>query len=46
MADKKTSAKVASDAAKILRDPNSTKREKRVAGSDLAQAAGKKKKGK
>jgi hypothetical protein len=43
MADRKTSQKVASEAAKILRDPHSTKREKSVAGSDLSQAAGKKK---
>ncbi len=34
---KQTSKKVASIAAKILKDPHSTKREKSVAGSDLAQ---------
>lgn len=32
-----TGKKAASDAAKILRDPKSTKKEKEVAGSDLAQ---------
>ena len=41
---KQTSAKVASEASKILRDPKSTKTEKSVAASDLAQAGGKKKK--
>lgn len=33
-----TGKKAASDAAKILRDPKSTKKEREVAGSDLAQA--------
>ena len=33
-----TGKKVASDAAKALRDPKSTKKEKELAGSDLAQA--------
>jgi hypothetical protein len=33
-----TGKKVASDAAKMLRDPKSTKKEKELAGSDLAQA--------
>ena len=33
-----TGKKVASDAAKTLRDPKSTKKEKELAGSDLAQA--------
>ena len=33
-----TGKKPASDASKILRNPNSTKREKEVAASDLAQA--------
>lgn len=32
-----TGKKAASDAAKILRNPNSTKKEKEVAASDLAQ---------
>lgn len=32
-----TGKKSASDAAKILRDPKSTKKEKEVAASDLAQ---------
>lgn len=40
--NKTTSTKVASEAAKILRDPHSTKAEKSVAASDLAQAKGKK----
>lgn len=43
-----TGKKPASDAGKILRDPKSTKKEKEVAASDLAQrknaAAGKPKK--
>ena len=38
---KQTSPKVASEASKILRDPESTKREKSVAASDLSQAGGK-----
>lgn len=33
-----TGKKVASDAAKMLRDPKSTKKEKEMAASDLAQA--------
>jgi hypothetical protein len=41
---KQTSAKVAAEASKILRDPKATKAEKSVAASDLAQAGGKKKK--
>jgi hypothetical protein len=41
--NERTSAKVASKAGKILRDPNSTKREKSVAASDLTQARDKKK---
>ena len=32
-----TGKKAASDAGKILRDPKSTKKEKEVAASDLAQ---------
>ena len=40
---KQTSKKVATDASKILRDPKSTKIEKEVAGSALAQAKPKKK---
>jgi len=32
-----TGKKAASDAAKILRNPNSTKKEKEVAASDLSQ---------
>lgn len=34
-----TGKKVASDASKVLRDPKSTKKEREVAASDLAQAA-------
>jgi hypothetical protein len=41
--NERTSAKVASKAGKILRDPHSTKREKSVAASDLTQARDKKK---
>ena len=43
---KQTGRKAASDAARILRDPDATPAEKEVAASDLAQAAprGKKKK--
>lgn len=37
-----TSKKDASKASDILRDKNSTKKEKSVAGSDLAQSAHKK----
>lgn len=40
--NEKTSSKVASQAAKILRDPSSTKREKSVAASALTQARDKK----
>ena len=40
---KQTSQKVAREASKILRDPHSTKSEKSVAASDLAQARYKKK---
>lgn len=42
---KQTSSKVATAASKILRDPKSTPMMKKVAGSDLAQAKGKTKKG-
>lgn len=42
MPDRKTSPKVAKEAAKILRNPKSTKTEKSVAGSDLSQASPKK----
>jgi hypothetical protein len=35
-----TGKKPASDAARILRNPKSTKREKEVAASDLAQRRG------
>ncbi|WP_185626980.1 hypothetical protein [Burkholderia stagnalis] len=35
-----TGKKPASDAGKILRDPKSTKKEKEVAASDLAQRKG------
>lgn len=37
-----TSTRVASQAAKVLRDPNSTKSEKSIAGSALTQARNKK----
>lgn len=40
--NKVTSAKVASKASAILRDPKSTKAEKSVAASDLAQRPSKK----
>jgi hypothetical protein len=40
--NEKTSSKVASKASKILRDPNSTKTEKSVAGSALTQTKNKK----
>ena len=40
--NEKTSSKVASEASKILRDPNSTKAEKSVAGSALTQIRNKK----
>jgi hypothetical protein len=36
-----TGKKAASDAARILRNPNSTKKQKEVAASDLAQRKGK-----
>lgn len=39
---KQTSTKVATQASKILRNPKSTKAEKSVAASDLAQSKGKK----
>lgn len=42
--NEKTSQKVASAAAKILKDPKSTKAEKSVAGSALTQAPNKSKK--
>ena len=41
---KQTSPRVAKKASKILRDPKSTKIEKSVAGSDLAQTRPSKKK--
>ena len=41
-----TGKKAASDAAKILSNPNSTKKEKEVAASDLAQRRGASSKGK
>ncbi len=41
--DKQTSPKVAKEASKILRDPHSTKSQKSVAASDLAQSRYKKK---
>ena len=44
MTDKKTSPKVATKAALILRNPKSSAKMKSVAASDLAQARGKKKK--
>ncbi len=44
--NEKTSKKVASKAAKILRSPKSTKRQKSVAGSALTQASNKGRKGK
>ncbi len=44
MNKKQTSAKVASKASKILSDPKSSKAQKSVAASDLAQAKGKKSK--
>jgi hypothetical protein len=40
--DKRPSAKVASDASKVLRDPNSTKAEKELAASILANREPKK----
>jgi len=44
MNKKQTSQRVAKKASKILRDPKSSKAEKSVAGSDLAQSKGKNKK--
>lgn len=41
--NKQTSAKVASDASKVLSNPNSSKQAKEVAASALSQARGKKK---
>ena len=38
---KETSARVATKASEILRDPHSTPKEKSVAASDLAQDKGK-----
>lgn len=43
MTDKRPSDKVASDASRILRDPNSTKKEKEIAASILANREPKKK---
>jgi hypothetical protein len=40
-----TGKKAASDAGKVLSNPNSTKREREIAASDLAQAKHKPKKG-
>ena len=40
--NKVTSKKVASKAAKVLRDPKATKAEKSAAGSALSQTPGKK----
>jgi len=42
--NEKTSPKVASEAGKILQDPNSTAKEKRIAASALTQARNKPKK--
>ncbi|MEO5811532.1 MAG: hypothetical protein ABIU96_03850 [Rhodanobacter sp.] len=44
--NEKTSARVASQASKILRDPRSTPAQRTVAGSALTQAANKPKGGK
>ncbi len=45
MANKKqTSTKVAKLASKVLLNPNSSKTDKKIAGSALSQAKGKKKK--
>jgi hypothetical protein len=41
-----TSPRVASDAGRVLGDPKSTRRERELAGSDLAQARPKPKGGK
>ena len=42
MVDKRPSDKVASDASRVLRDPNSTKKEKEIAASVLANREPKK----
>ncbi len=42
--NERTSPRVASKAARVLRNPHSTKREKSVAGSALTQARNKAKK--
>jgi hypothetical protein len=42
--NEKTSARVATEASKVMKDPKSTKMEKSVAGSALTQAPDKKKK--
>lgn len=42
--NEKTSARVATEAAKVMKDPKSTKMEKSVAASALTQAPDKKKK--
>jgi len=42
VSNERTSSKVATQASKILRDPNSTKAEKSVAGSALTQTKNKK----
>jgi hypothetical protein len=39
-----TSKRVATQAAKVLRDPGATQRQKSIAGSALTQAANKKRK--
>jgi hypothetical protein len=39
--NEQTSSKVASQASKVLRDPNATKAQKSVAGSALTQARNK-----
>jgi len=41
--NEQTSSRVASNAGKVLRDPNSTARERSIAGSALTQAGSKKK---
>lgn len=41
--NEKTSSRVASKAAKVLRDPHASKRAKSIAGSALTQARDKKK---
>lgn len=40
---KQTSVRIAKEASEILRDKNSTQKEKSVAGSTLSQSRGKKK---